>query len=82
MDDLSRYMWVATIPSKDRAAIAIKEIQVQAEGISHLKLTTLHTYRGGECTVTEFAEYYVIEGCIISTQCPTTHNKRRRRAPE
>jgi hypothetical protein len=26
VDDLSRYMWVATIPSKDRAAAAIKDI--------------------------------------------------------
>jgi hypothetical protein len=26
VDDLSRYMWVAVIPSKDRAAAAIKNI--------------------------------------------------------
>jgi hypothetical protein len=32
MDDLSRYMWVATIPSKDHAAAAIKEIQAWMEG--------------------------------------------------
>jgi hypothetical protein len=26
VDDLSRYMWVAVIPSKDRASAAIKNI--------------------------------------------------------
>jgi hypothetical protein len=34
VDDLSRYMWVAVIPSKDHAAAAIKDIQARAEGSS------------------------------------------------
>jgi transposase InsO family protein len=38
VDDLSRYMWVAVIPSKDRAVAAIKDKQVRAEGESSLKL--------------------------------------------
>jgi hypothetical protein len=59
--DLSRYMWVATIPSKDRAAAAIKDIQAWAEGESGLKLKALRTDRGGEFTVTEFADYFVTE---------------------
>jgi hypothetical protein len=35
--DLSRYMWVVAIPSKDYAMAAIKEIQVRvhAEGTPH-----------------------------------------------
>jgi hypothetical protein len=37
VDDLSRYMWVAAIPSKDRAATVIKDIQTQAEGESGLR---------------------------------------------
>jgi hypothetical protein len=48
VDDLSRYMWVAMIPSKDRAAAAIKDIQAWAEGESGLKLKGLHTDRGGK----------------------------------
>lgn len=32
VDDLSSYMWVATIPSKDRAAATVKEIQARVEG--------------------------------------------------
>ncbi|KAL6647280.1 hypothetical protein ACP70R_014717 [Stipagrostis hirtigluma subsp. patula] len=62
MDDLSRYMWVAAIPLKDRAAAAIKEIRARAEGESGLKLGALRTDRGGEFTATEFAEYWAAEG--------------------
>jgi hypothetical protein len=56
VDDLSRYMWVAAIPSKDCAVAAIKEIQAQAEGESGVKLKVLRTDRGGEFTSIEFAE--------------------------
>jgi hypothetical protein len=57
IDDLSWYMWVAVIPSKDRVAATIKEIQSQAEGESGVKLMVIHTDQGGE-----FMEYYVTEG--------------------
>jgi hypothetical protein len=49
VDDLSRYMWVAVIPSKDCAAAAIKDIQARAEGESDIKLKALHTDRGDYC---------------------------------
>ncbi|CAA7393944.1 unnamed protein product [Spirodela intermedia] len=62
VDDRSRYMWVAMLPSKDRAAVAIKEIKARAEGESGLKLGALRTDRGGEFTSHEFAEYYAGEG--------------------
>jgi transposase InsO family protein len=62
MDDLSRYMWVAMIPSKDHAAASIKEIQVWAEGEFGLKLRELHTDRKGEFVAREFVEYYATEG--------------------
>jgi hypothetical protein len=62
VDDLSRYMCVAMIPSKDRAATAIKDIQARAEGESDLKMKALHTDRGGKFTVTEFADYCAAEG--------------------
>jgi hypothetical protein len=47
VDDLSRYMWVAAIPSKDHAVAAIKDIQVRAEG---------------EFTAIEFVDYCAAEG--------------------
>jgi transposase InsO family protein len=56
VNDLSRYMWVATISSKDRAAAAIKDIQAWAEGESGLKLKALRTDRGGEFTAMEFTK--------------------------
>jgi hypothetical protein len=62
VEDLNRYIWVAAIPSKDRAVAAIKNIQARAEGESGLKLKILHTDRGGEFTMTEFADYCVAVG--------------------
>jgi hypothetical protein len=62
VDDLGRYMWVATISSKDCAAAAIKEIQGRAEGESGCKLRALRTDHGGEFTSTEFTEYCMAEG--------------------
>jgi hypothetical protein len=62
VDDLSRYMWVAVIPSKDCVAAAIKEIQAQVEGKSSLKLRALRIDRGGEFTMREFVEYCMTTG--------------------
>jgi hypothetical protein len=62
VDDLSRYMWVAVIPSKDHAAAVIKDIQAWAEGESGLKLKALHTDRKGEFTTMEFVNYCASEG--------------------
>jgi transposase InsO family protein len=75
VDDLSRYMWAATIPFKDRAAAAIKDIQAWAEGESGLKLKALHTDRGGEFTAIEFADYCAIEG--LHHQHTTPYNPQQ-----
>jgi hypothetical protein len=61
VDDLNRYMWVATIPFKDRAATASKDIQAWAEGESGLKLEALRIDRGGRFTAMEFTDYYDAE---------------------
>jgi transposase InsO family protein len=61
VDDLSRYMWVAAIPSKDHAVAIIKDIQAQAEGESSLKLKAFRTDRRDEFTATEFADYCAAE---------------------
>jgi hypothetical protein len=55
-------MWVAAIPSKDRAAAAIKDIQARVEGESDLKLKVAHTDHEGEFTTTEFTNYCATEG--------------------
>jgi hypothetical protein len=45
VDDFGRYMWVATIPSKDHAVATIKDIQLRADGEFGLKLKALRTDR-------------------------------------
>jgi hypothetical protein len=55
-------MSLEAIPSKDRAAAAIKGIQERAEGESGLKLRALRTDRGDEFTKTEFTKYCTAEG--------------------
>jgi transposase InsO family protein len=75
MDDLSRYMWVTTISSKDRVAAAIKDIQAQVEGESDLKLKALHTDRRGEFTVMEFMDYCATEDVHHQHMAPYSQQK-------
>jgi hypothetical protein len=75
VDDLSRYMWVAVIPCKDRATIAIKDIKARAEGESSLKLKSLHTDCGGEFTVMEFTDNCAAEG--VHRQHTTPYNPQQ-----
>jgi transposase InsO family protein len=57
VDDMSRYMWLTLIRSKDESANAIKHFQARAEVESGRKLRALRTDRGGEFTSIEFGEY-------------------------
>ena len=57
VDDYSRFMWVALLPTKAGAAEAIKRIQAAAERKGGCKLLALRTDRGGEFTSTRFMEY-------------------------
>jgi hypothetical protein len=61
VDDLNRYMWIAVIPSKDRAAAAIKDIQARAEDESGLKLNSW--------------TIVWLRTCIISIRYLTTHSR-------
>jgi histone deacetylase 1/2 len=47
VNDLSRYMWLFLLPSKDQAATAIKNFQVTVEVETRCKLKALRTDRGG-----------------------------------
>jgi transposase InsO family protein len=57
VDDYSRYMWIALLPSKDTAAAAIKRVQAAAELKTGKKLLSLCTDRGGEFLAGQFEEY-------------------------
>ncbi|RLM58833.1 hypothetical protein C2845_PM18G06050 [Panicum miliaceum] len=57
VDDYSRFMWVALLPTKDGAAAAIKRIQAAAELEIGNKLRVLCTDRGGEFTASSLNDY-------------------------
>lgn len=82
VDDYSRYMWLAAIPSKDRAAAAIRSIQAQAEGEGSVKLRVLRTDRGREFTSAEFAAYCAEDGVkrhLTAPYCPQQNGVVERR---
>jgi hypothetical protein len=60
--DMSRYMWLVLLPSKDYAAAAIKNFQASVEVETGRKLKTLRTDRGGEFTSVEFGRYCAERG--------------------
>jgi hypothetical protein len=57
VDDMSRYMWLHLLSSKNQAAVAIKNFQATVEVESGRKLKVLRTDRGGEFTSVEFGEH-------------------------
>lgn len=57
VDDVSRYIWLTLLASKDQAPAAIKRFQAAAELESGCKLKVLRTDRGGEFTSVEFGAY-------------------------
>lgn len=57
VDDYSRYMWIALLPSKDGAAAAIKRIQAAAERKTGKRVRALRTDRGGEFLAGDFEQY-------------------------
>jgi hypothetical protein len=62
VDDLSRYMWLVLLSSKDQAEEAIKRFLACAEVEAGCRLRTLRVDRGGEFTAHAFAEYYADHG--------------------
>jgi transposase InsO family protein len=76
VDDMSRYMWLVLLATKDEAATAIIRLQVRAEAEAGHKLGTLHTDRGGELTVWAFGEYCTRQGiqCHLTAPYTPQHN--------
>ncbi|WVZ83650.1 hypothetical protein U9M48_030778 [Paspalum notatum var. saurae] len=62
VDDVSRYMWIMLLTSKDEAAGAIKKFQAGVEVETGRKLRALRTDRGGEFTAVTFGEYCAEKG--------------------
>ena len=72
VDDYSRYMWIALLPSKDAAAAAIKNIQAAAERKSGKKLLALRTDHGGEFAAADFVDYCAHLGVRRELTAPPT----------
>lgn len=72
VDDYSRYMWVALLPTKDAAPTAIQQIQAAAERKSGKKLRALRTDRGGEFTAGNFNKYFAELGVRRELTAPYT----------
>ncbi|WVZ80043.1 LOW QUALITY PROTEIN: hypothetical protein U9M48_027558 [Paspalum notatum var. saurae] len=62
VDDMSQFMWIHLLASKDQAALEIKNFQATAEVESSRKLKVLRTDRGEEFTSAEFGEYCTARG--------------------
>jgi transposase InsO family protein len=62
INDVSRYMWVVLLDTKEAAADAIKRHQAIAEKECGHKLRVLCTDNGDEFTATEFVTYCANEG--------------------
>jgi hypothetical protein len=54
VDDMSRFMWLRMLSSKDEAPTAIKNFKAAVEVETGRRLKTLRTDRGGEFTSVEF----------------------------
>jgi transposase InsO family protein len=62
VDDMSRYMWLCLLSSKDQTPAAIQRFKAAAEVESGRKLKVMCTDWGGEFTLVEFRAYCAEEG--------------------
>jgi transposase InsO family protein len=57
VNDVSRFMWLVLLATKDEAFGAFTEFKSRAEAEAGRKINNLHTDRGGEFTARGFTEY-------------------------
>jgi IS30 family transposase len=62
VDDKSRFMFIALLPSKDQALEAIKDFHLRAEVETKSRLGGLRTDHGREFNSASFLEYYRDQG--------------------
>ncbi|WVZ51069.1 LOW QUALITY PROTEIN: hypothetical protein U9M48_002253 [Paspalum notatum var. saurae] len=70
INDVSRYMWLVLLTSKNEAAGAIKRFQPGVEVETGRKLRALRTDRGGEFTAVTFREYCAEKGVHRQLMAP------------
>jgi transposase len=82
VDDMSRYMWLHLIASKDQAPAEIINFKVTVEVETEKKLKVLQTDRGGEFTSVEFRQYCTERGVhhqFTTLYCPQQNGVVERR---
>jgi transposase InsO family protein len=62
VDDMSRYMWLVLLATKDEALAAFTAFQARAEAEAGRKIGTLRIDRGGEFTARSFADHCTKQG--------------------
>jgi transposase InsO family protein len=72
VDDVSRFMWVKMLATRDRATDAIKQYQATAEAGIDRKLKVFQSDHGGEFTSAEFANHCVQYGVRRQLTTPYT----------
>ena len=75
VDDLSRYMWLSLLASKDQAPMAIRQLQAMVEVESGRKLKVLSTGCDGEFTSVEFGENCT--ECGVQRQLTTPYSPQQ-----
>jgi transposase InsO family protein len=72
VDDLSRYMWVSLMSSKDQAMASFMAFKSQAKAESRRKIRTLHRDRDGEFTAWAFINHCTEKGIQHHFTAPYT----------
>jgi transposase InsO family protein len=72
VDDVSRYMWLVLLATKDEALSAFTAFQARAEVEAGRKIGMLHMDRGGEFTARSFIEHCSKQGVQRHLTAPYT----------
>jgi hypothetical protein len=62
VDDVSRYMWLVLLATKDEALVVFTAFQARAKAEAGRKIGTLRTGRGGEFTARSFTDHCTKQG--------------------
>jgi transposase InsO family protein len=72
VDDVSHYMWLVLLATKDEALVAFTAFHARAEVEAGRKIGTLHTDRGGEFTTRNFTDHCTKQGMQRHLTAPYT----------
>jgi transposase InsO family protein len=77
VDDVSCYMWLVLLATKDEALVAFTAFQARAEAEAGRKIGTLRTDCGGEFTARSFTDHCTKQGVQRHFTAPYTLEQNR-----